>query len=182
MELARRFLLLLFTLPFPGNPIPPSYLLMAYLCAYAFIQPYRSTVVNLVEVLLCVDLLVMMLIVGDSAIIEELLYSNTTQLSVSQSNQYGCIMTGFTRFAGLMTPFYYLPLLMGVVCVAVGMASLFRARNSSQTGTTFHQQSTHIKRSSAHQRKLSAVMEVQDYVLVSTHYQLIQDDCPSVGK
>ena len=126
MELARRFLLLLFTLPFPGNPIPPSYLLMAYLCAYAFIQPYKSTVVNLVEVLLCVDLLVMMLIVGDSAIIEELLYSHTTQLSVSQSNQDGCIVTGFTSFASLMIPFYYLPLLVGVVCAVISVASLFR--------------------------------------------------------
>ena len=126
MELARRFLLLLFTLPFPGNPIPPSYLLMAYLCAYAFIQPYKSAVVNLVEVALCVDLLVMLLIVGDSAITEDLLYSHTTQLSVSQSNQDGCVVSGFTRFTGLLTPFYYLPLLAGVVCIAVGVASLLR--------------------------------------------------------
>eukprot|EP00731_Ephydatia_muelleri_P036670 Em0302g2a len=127
MELARRFLLLLFTLPFPGNPIPPSYLLMAYLCAYAFIQPYKSAVVNLVEVALCVDLLVMLLIVGDSAITEDLLYSHTTQLSVSQSNQDGCVVSGFTRFTGLLTPFYYLPLLAGVVCIAVGVALLLRS-------------------------------------------------------
>ncbi|KAL5493999.1 hypothetical protein EMCRGX_G015265 [Ephydatia muelleri] len=129
MELARRFLLLLFTLPFPGNPIPPSYLLMAYLCAYAFIQPYKSAVVNLVEVALCVDLLVMLLIVGDSAITEDLLYSHTTQLSVSQSNQDGCIVSGFTSFASLMVPLYYLPLLVGVVCVAISVASLFRVRS-----------------------------------------------------
>eukprot|EP00731_Ephydatia_muelleri_P010211 Em0005g797a len=129
MELARRFLLLLFTLPFPGNPIPPSYLLMAYLCAYAFIQPYKSAVVNLVEVALCVDLLVMLLIVGDSAITEDLLYSHTTQLSISQSNQDGCVVSGFTRFTGLLTPFYYLPLLVGVVCVAISVASLFRVRS-----------------------------------------------------
>ncbi|KAL5494004.1 hypothetical protein EMCRGX_G015272 [Ephydatia muelleri] len=127
MELARRFLLILFTLPFPGNPIPPSYLLMAYLCAYAFIQPYKSAVVNLVEVALCVDLLLMLLIVGDSAITEDLLYSHTTQLSVSQSNQDGCVVSGFTRFTGLLTPFYYLPLLAGVVCIAVGVALLLRS-------------------------------------------------------
>eukprot|EP00731_Ephydatia_muelleri_P037883 Em0589g2a len=78
--------------PFPGNPIPPSYLLMAYLCAYAFIQPYKSAVVNLVE-----------------------------------SNQDGCVVSGFTRFTGLLTPFYYLPLLAGVVCIAVGVALLLRS-------------------------------------------------------
>eukprot|EP00731_Ephydatia_muelleri_P010194 Em0005g780a len=173
MELTRRFLLLLFTLPFPGNPIPPSYLLMAYLCAYAFIQPYKSAVVNLVEVALCVDLLLMLLIVGDSAITEDLLYSHTTQLSVSQSNQDGCVVSGFTRFTGLLTPFYYLPLLAGVVCIAVGVASLLRAWNLPHA---VRQQSTRIVSSSVHH---SAVEEVGDY-WHSTDYRLIQDDSPVV--
>eukprot|EP00731_Ephydatia_muelleri_P037882 Em0589g1a len=138
MELARRFLLLLFTLPFPGNPIPPSYLLMAYLCAYAFIQPYKSAVVNLVE-----------------------------------SNQDGCVVSGFTRFTGLLTPFYYLPLLAGVVCIAVGVASLLRAWNLPHA---VRQQSTRIVSSSVHH---SAVEEVGDY-WHSTDYRLIQDDSPVV--
>eukprot|EP00731_Ephydatia_muelleri_P023235 Em0015g818a len=127
MELARRFLLLLFTLPFPGNPIPPSYLLMAYLCAYAFIQPYKSAVVNLVEVALCVDLLVMLLIVGDSAHHRRPALLPHHTAPVSQSNQDGCVVSGFTRFTGLLTPFYYLPLLAGVVCIAVGVALLLRS-------------------------------------------------------
>eukprot|EP00731_Ephydatia_muelleri_P010204 Em0005g790a len=90
-----------------------------------------------------------------------------------KSNQDGCVVSGFTRFTGLLTPFYYLPLLAGVVCIAVGVASLLRAWNLPHA---VRQQSTRIVSSSVHH---SAVEEVGDY-WHSTDYRLIQDDSPVV--
>eukprot|EP00731_Ephydatia_muelleri_P010203 Em0005g789a len=127
MELARRFLLILFTPPLPREPhsslLPPHGLPVCLRLHPALQvscgQPCGGGTV-------CgpaVD-------AADSrrlAITEDLLYSHTTQLSVSQSNQDGCVVSGFTRFTGLLTPFYYLPLLAGVVCIAVGVALLLRS-------------------------------------------------------
>ena len=112
VELARRFLLLLFTIPFPGVPIAPAFVLMISTALYLFVQPYRSRVANSLETILSIDILVLLFMASNGAITEDLLVVGSTQLQSSTVDLETCPtpILGVTRLTALLTPFYYLPL------------------------------------------------------------------------
>ena len=114
VELARRFLLLLFTIPFPGVPIAPAFVLMISTTLYLFVQPYRSRVANILESLLSLVTLILLFIASNEAINEFLLTVESTQLQSSVTSLETCPtpVLGVTKLTVLMTPFYYFPLLI----------------------------------------------------------------------
>ena len=112
IELARRFLLLLFTVTFPGRPIAPAFVLMISTTLYLFIQPYSSQVANVLETLLSLDVLILLFFASNEAIPEFLLTVGSTQLQSSVTELQTCPspIIGVTKLTALMTPFYYIPL------------------------------------------------------------------------
>ena len=113
VELARRFLLLLFTITFPGKPIASAFVLMISTAVYLFVQPYSSLFANVLETLLSLDILIILIIASNEAVTEFLLtVGSQLQSSVSELQTCPSPVIGVTKLTALMTPFYYLPLLI----------------------------------------------------------------------
>ena len=116
IELARRFLLLLFTITFPGKPIAPAFVLMISTTLYLFVWPYRSPAANLLETFLSIDILILLFMASNGAITEDLLVVGSTQLQSSVVDLDTCPtpVVGVTRLTALLTPFYYFPLFVSL--------------------------------------------------------------------
>ena len=90
---------------------------MIIFALYCFVCPYKDFVTCLVESLLCATLMLVILLRNTADLIEELL------VLVSDSNEAivdgSCDMdsSGVTKLTALLTPFYYLLLLI-VLCFA----------------------------------------------------------------
>ena len=124
VELARRFLLLLFTITFPGKPIAPAFVLMLSTTLYLFIRPYRSQAANVLETFLSIDILILLFMASNGAITEDLLLVGSTQLQNSVPHLDTCPtpVIGVTGLTALLTPFYYFPLfvlLCGLLVISI---------------------------------------------------------------
>ena len=124
MELTRRYVLLVFTVPFPGNTITPAFVLMVSMTFYLFVQPYKSTVANVVETILAINSLILLFVVSNAAITEGLLLEASTQFDSLSLHKESCPnqVLGFTKLTAVLTPLYYLPLLFlicGIVTATV---------------------------------------------------------------
>ena len=122
IELLRRFLLLLFVIPFLGNPIVPAFVFMVFATIYLFIQPYKSLLANILEAVQSVSTLILLFIASDTAIIESLLQiTSSKQLESSITEDENCPnpVRGVTRLSILLASLYYLPLLILISVTAV---------------------------------------------------------------
>ena len=127
IELSRRFLLLLFTIPFPGNNFPPAVILIISTTVYLFIQPYRSQTANIVEAILSTSTLILLLGGSDAAITEGLLFISSKQLEGFVTSNEKCPdpVRGVTRLTILLAPFYYLPLFTAMCGIVIAVAYYF---------------------------------------------------------
>lgn len=90
-------------------------LLMVLLAAYGYLMPYKQRAATWLEVIILVDFLILLLL-RNNPILQEILSNfpaptSTTCLPLST--------TVITPFAGLLSPFYYLPLLIGSCAIVV---------------------------------------------------------------
>ena len=88
------------------------------LSIYGYIQPYKDMISNVLEVVLAVDVLVMLMMKNTDLIRDSLIgirphLVNTTTTCIEGGN-----VQGISPLVILLTPFYYLPL---VITVAVGV-------------------------------------------------------------
>ena len=129
IELLRRFLLLLFVIPFLGSPIVPAFVFMVFATIYLFVQPYKSLLANILEAVQSVSTLILLFIASDTAIIEGLLLtSSSTQLESSITEDENCPnpVRGVTRLSILLASLYYLPLLILIIETAAIVMTAMR--------------------------------------------------------
>ena len=119
VELFRRFVAILITVYLPKNTEAHSYVIMSFATLYLFVQPYKFWVANILEAVLAVDALVMLLMVSTASIMDVLAPLELTKLSVNEDNCPDPV-SGVTNLTAVLTPLYYLPLLIlvsGVIAV-----------------------------------------------------------------
>lgn len=114
VELGKRLLLVLFSVAFKKNDYAVIYTLVAVMVFSGFVKPYRSKLVNLLDALYSVDVF-LLLCLRNTVGVEESLQVIPTQSGGRQECEE---VEGHTPFAILLAPFYYLPLLVGVVASA----------------------------------------------------------------
>ena len=127
MELTRRFLLLLLSVPLPGNPIGPAYILMMSATVYLFVQPYKSQLANILEAVLSLDAILLLLMGSNNAIFEELVLdskTSLTQIEILFTIPDYCpnLTRGGTRLTLILAPVFYLPMvtfLCGITAAAI---------------------------------------------------------------
>ena len=90
-------------------------LVMVLLAAYGYLMPYKQRTANWLEVIILVDFLILLLL-RNNPILQEILSNfpaptNATCLPLST--------TAITHFAALLSPLYYLPLLIGCCAIVV---------------------------------------------------------------
>ena len=130
VELSRRFLLLLFTIAFPGN-IAQTYLLMISATVYLFVQPYKSLFANRLEAMLSVNSLVLFLIASDLAITEGLSTASSLPLDevgIFKPGSSSCpdLNRGVMGLTAFLVPFYFLPLLILIMGIGLMAVKLLR--------------------------------------------------------
>ena len=116
IELARRLMVLLFSIPFPGNPTAPAYIFMISTTLHLLIQPYRSRVANILEAVLSVDAILLLLMGSNSTIVDELVLdssSSLTQVEIVSTLPDYCsnLVRGATKLTFVLGPIFYLPLI-----------------------------------------------------------------------
>lgn len=114
MELSRRLVLFVFTTTYPDQIIAPAYVLMLFGTVYLFVQPYKWKAANLIEAVLVINVLLLLFIPLDVAILEALLNVQSTQLKMLEYNELTCPVPvkGLTELTALLIPFYYFPLIL----------------------------------------------------------------------
>lgn len=112
MELAKRIPLVLFAVAFKKNDYAVLFSLVLLLALSGFFKPYKSMFVNILDVLYSVDIFVL-LSIRNTVDLEDVMQIIPKQ---SQPESGGCSeIEGYTSFALLLLPFYYLPALLGLV-------------------------------------------------------------------
>ena len=135
LELFRRLILVILSVAFPRNNYPVIFTLVVLTGATSFLKPYgnreshkRSNkgyawAVNILDVFLTSNILILLLLRNTQNLkddYEELPFTETA--TSSSSGCYGD--SGLTIFAVILTPFYYLPLLVAVFALLVWLVSL----------------------------------------------------------
>ena len=129
VELGKRLLLVLFSVAFKNNEYPVIFVLIILLGVLGFMKPYKSRAVNILDTVLASDVLILLLLRNTEYIKEALHFvpeqpnSNFNSLPPAQNSTtpvQACLqLSGMSPFAILLTPFYYLPLLIAlVVCLS----------------------------------------------------------------
>ena len=93
------------------------FVVMLVVMLYGYVQPFKSTLSNVVETVLAVDTLILLILSNTSQ-----LRDSGSSLSLFTTSINGCTQTeshGITDLVALMTVFYYFPLLVLLVAVAV---------------------------------------------------------------
>ena len=97
---------------------PVLFILMIIFGVYAFMAPYKDLAINIVECLSCVILIFIILLRNTTIILEEflvLVMDNKEQIVDGSCHSNS---SGVTRLTALLTPFYYL-LLVIPVCYCI---------------------------------------------------------------
>ena len=127
IELLRRFLLLLFIVPFLDNPIVPAFVVMIFATIYLFVQPYKSLLANILEAVQSVSTLILLFIASNTAITEGLLLitpSKQLESSITEDETCPNPVRGVSRLSILLASLYYLPLLLLIIATAAIMVPL----------------------------------------------------------
>ena len=123
IELTRRLLVLIFSVPFPGNPIAPAYIFMISATVHLFLQPYKSRLANILEAVLSVDAILLLLMGSNRAIVDELVLdndSNLTQVIIVFATPDYCsnLIRGATKLTLALGPVFYLPMVTFLTGIA----------------------------------------------------------------
>lgn len=138
VELAKRIALVLFAVAFKKNEYPVIFVLMILLGVLGFMKPYKSRAVNILDMVLASNILILLLLRNTQLVTDELqvipeqpstnrtplfLFLNSTDFN--NSTDRGCLkIVGISRFAILLTPFYYLPLFTAL-CILIAWVSYY---------------------------------------------------------
>ena len=139
LELGKRLVLVLFSVVLPTNDYGVIYVLIIIITVCSYVKPYKKLSTNLLDLFLSCDVLVLLMLkntayLGDiyQVITQDIV--NTEQsvsgqqtagvnedqlLSVLERDNCGSSFTGITTKVAILTPFYYVPLALAVVIVAV---------------------------------------------------------------
>ena len=115
VELAKRVLLVLFSVAFHDNDYPVMFLLTFSLALSSFFKPYRHMLVNVLEAAYAVDIFVM-LALRNTVDLEDL-----TQILPTMLNTRGDChdVEGVSAFTLILTPFYFLPIVLALLAGSV---------------------------------------------------------------
>ncbi|CAI7990804.1 hypothetical protein GBAR_LOCUS550 [Geodia barretti] len=142
VELARRVLVVLFIVAFPGNNYPVYFVLAVLVTVQAYVQPYRRMFWNFLELVLSVNVMVLLLLRNTTSIEAALQTypAGDRDTSGSSSNGGGgggggggsseeCTdeVDGITPFVILLSVLYYLPLLLSAVVAVHWLGNLVRS-------------------------------------------------------
>ena len=143
VELGRRFVLLPFVAAYPGNEVwcpfeicfvaiftilqYPTIFILALMCTlYGFLQPYKQTFVNVLEVFLSLDVLVLLLLRSTNQVVEDLQHFSGSVLDSAENNCTEQDSTRLTALSWLLSPLYYIPLAAVLITVGMWLALLIR--------------------------------------------------------
>lgn len=151
LELLRRLVLVILSVAFPRNNYPIMFTLVVFIGVTSYIKPYgdreshkRSNkgypwAVNILDIFLASNILILLLLRNTHYLednYEELPFVETAVTG-------GCYGTdsGLTEFAIILTPFYYLPLLVSLSALLIWLVRFATTRvskhwNSCQTGAS----------------------------------------------
>lgn len=104
---------------FHSKQIPALFILMIIFALYCFVCPYKDVVICLGESLMCVTLMLIILLRNTTYMLDQLLVlvNDSSELVVDGSCDLDS--TGVTKLTALLTPFYYLLLLVALCFVTV---------------------------------------------------------------
>ncbi len=145
VELGRRLLLLLFIVAFPGNNVssvldgsdqtmftvlssllqyPAIFILMVFVAVFGYLQPYKHLLTNILEIVLCINVLTMLLLRNTKTLTEgfQALEEQDGQSDDECNDQF----EGVTDLAILLGTFYYFPLVIFPVVTAVWVFASLR--------------------------------------------------------
>ena len=116
VELGKRVILVLFAVSFKNNDYAVIFSLIVLLTLSGFLKPYKSMIVNIFDILYAVDIFVL-LCLRNTVGLEEIMQIIPEQDELQTSR---CdYIQGFTSFVGLLVPFYYFPILLAILVVAL---------------------------------------------------------------
>ncbi len=137
VELGRRLLLMLFIIAYPGNDVssvldssdqtmfsvlssllqyPAIFILMVFVAAFGYLQPYKHLLTNILEIVLCINVLTMLLLRNTKTLTEgfQALEEQDGQSDDECNDQFDDV----TDLAILLGTFYYFPLVVFLVVTA----------------------------------------------------------------
>ena len=98
--------------------IPVLFILMIIFGVYTFMAPYKDLTINIVECISCVILIFIILLRNTTNIVEELVVLVMDSKEKIVDGSCSSNSSGVTRLTALLTPFYYL-LLVIPVCYCI---------------------------------------------------------------
>lgn len=135
LELFRRLVLVILSVAFPRNNYPVMFTLVVFIGATSFIKPYGNKeshkrskkgyawAVNVLDIFLASNILILLLLRNTQYLEDD--YEELPTPTSSSSATDGCYGgSGLNNFAIILTPFYYLPLLVGVLALLIWLVSL----------------------------------------------------------
>eukprot|EP00731_Ephydatia_muelleri_P010299 Em0005g885a len=126
MDLLRRIIMVLLIVALPGDEviiavtftITRSTISWVILSIYGYIQPYKHMLSNVLEVVLAVDVLVMLMMKNTDHIRDSLIGIPPQLVSTTNDSANACVdaenISALSPLVILLTPFYYLPLVIAV--------------------------------------------------------------------
>lgn len=117
IELGKRILLVLFAIALPNNDYAVILTLMVVITVCSFCKPYKSLYVNVLDLVLACNTLIMLMLRNTTYLEEQYqVFDESVENSRRVMNSELCIerFTTITNMALVLTPFYYLPLAIGV--------------------------------------------------------------------
>ena len=135
LELLRRLILVILSVAFPRNDYPMMFTLVVFTGVTSFMKPYgnreshkRSNkgyawAVNILDVFLASNILILLLLRNTQYLKDN--YEELPTQSSSSSGTDGCYGdSGLTTFAIILSPLYYLPLLVAIFALLVWLINL----------------------------------------------------------
>lgn len=116
IELAKRVILVLFTVAFPNNSYAVIMTLMVLICISGYCKPYKKKIINILDLILSCDILILLLLRNEDYLEDTYQVLTSEQVISSQMYQMTCDTSfeGITRFVSILTPFYYIPLVISL--------------------------------------------------------------------
>ena len=142
IELGKRIVLVLFAIVLPNNDYAVIMTLMVIIAVSSYCKPYKSLLVNVLDLVLACDILIMLMLRNTTYLTEQYqVFLDSEEDTRRSLNSELCIdrFTAITDMATILVPFYYLPLAVGVtvfVCwVIYSVYCLLVQMKCSQTTT-----------------------------------------------
>ena len=144
LELLRRLVLVIMSVAFPRNDYPVIFTLALFTGVTSFVKPYGNReshkkpkkgyawAVNILDLFLASNVLILLLLRNTRSVEEDYEELPSIETVTSSSNRMtspavsvgGCSGSGLTGFVFILTPLYYLPLLVAIIAFLVWLFNL----------------------------------------------------------